>query len=98
MENTVYMNRYQEWLDFEELQPELREELEQIKDDDKEIYERFYQELTFGTGGLRGILGAGTNRMNVYTVRRATAGLALYLLSKVFQYGQELQTLSDETL
>ena len=83
-----YKNRYQEWLDFEELQPELREELEQIKDDDKEIYERFYQELTFGTGGLRGILGAGTNRMNVYTVRRATAGLALYLLSN---YGGEAQ-------
>ncbi|MBQ2369054.1 MAG: phospho-sugar mutase, partial [Peptococcaceae bacterium] len=88
MENTVYMNRYQEWLDFEELQPELREELEQIKDNDKEIYERFYQELTFGTGGLRGILGAGTNRMNVYTVRRATAGLALYLLSN---HGGEAQ-------
>ena len=83
-----YKNRYQEWLDFEELQPELREELEQIKDDDKEIYERFYQELTFGTGGLRGILGAGTNRMNVYTVRRATAGLALYLLSN---HGGEAQ-------
>ena len=88
MENITYMNRYQEWLDFEELQPELREELEQIKDDDKEIYERFYQELTFGTGGLRGILGAGTNRMNVYTVRRATAGLALYLLSN---HGGEAQ-------
>ena len=83
-----YKNRYQEWLDFEELQPELREELEQIKDNDKEIYERFYQELTFGTGGLRGILGAGTNRMNVYTVRRATAGLALYLLSN---HGGEAQ-------
>ena len=83
-----YKNRYQEWLDFEELQPELREELEQIKDNDKEIYERFYQELTFGTGGLRGILGAGTNRMNVYTVRRAKAGLALYLLSN---HGGEAQ-------
>ena len=88
MENATYMKRYQEWLEFEELQPELREELEQIKDDDKEIYERFYQELTFGTGGLRGILGAGTNRMNVYTVRRATAGLALYLLSN---HGGEAQ-------
>ena len=88
MEHTTYMNRYQEWLDFEEMQPELREELEQIKDNDKEIYERFYQDLTFGTGGLRGILGAGTNRMNIYTVRRATAGLALYLLSN---YGGEAQ-------
>jgi len=76
-----YLARYQEWLEFEELQPELREELEAIQNDEKEIYERFYQDLTFGTGGLRGILGAGTNRMNIYTVRRATAGLALYLLS-----------------
>ena len=88
MENTTYLNRYQEWLEFEELQPELREELESIRENDKEIYERFYQDLTFGTGGLRGILGAGTNRMNIYTVRRATAGLALYLLSN---HGGEAQ-------
>ena len=88
MENTTYLNRYQEWLEFEELQPELREELESIRGNDKEIYERFYQDLTFGTGGLRGILGAGTNRMNIYTVRRATAGLALYLLSN---HGGEAQ-------
>ena len=88
MENTTYLNRYQEWLEFEELQPELREELEAIRGNDKEIYERFYQDLTFGTGGLRGILGAGTNRMNIYTVRRATAGLALYLLSN---HGGEAQ-------
>ena len=88
MENTTYLNRYQEWLEFEELQPELREELESIQGNDKEIYERFYQDLTFGTGGLRGILGAGTNRMNIYTVCRATAGLALYLLSN---HGGEAQ-------
>ena len=88
MENITYLHRYQEWLAFEELQPELRAELEAIKDNDKEIYERFYQDLTFGTGGLRGILGAGTNRMNIYTVRRATAGLALYLLSN---HGGEAQ-------
>ena len=88
MEHTEYRNRYQQWLDFEELEPELRVELERIQNDEKEIYERFYQDLTFGTGGLRGILGAGTNRMNIYTVRRATAGLALYLLSN---YGGEAQ-------
>lgn len=89
MENHLeYRNRYQEWLDFEELQPELRAELEEIKEDETEIYDRFYQELAFGTAGLRGILGAGTNRMNIYTVRRATAGLALYLLS---QHGGEAQ-------
>lgn len=88
MEHTEYLKRYQEWLGFEELQAELREELETIQGNDKEIYERFYQDLTFGTGGLRGILGAGTNRMNIYTVRRATAGLALYLLST---YGGDAQ-------
>lgn len=89
MENHLeYRNRYQEWLDFEELQPELRAELEQIKEDETEIYDRFYRDLTFGTAGLRGIMGAGTNRMNLYTVRRATAGLALYLLS---QHGGEAQ-------
>ena len=88
MSNLEYQNRYQEWLAFEELQPELRAELAAIQGNDKEIYERFYQDLTFGTGGLRGILGAGTNRMNIYTVCRATAGLALYLLSN---YGGDAQ-------
>lgn len=88
METKEYLKRYQEWLDFEELQPELREELEAIRGNEAEIYERFYQDLRFGTAGLRGVMGAGTNRMNVYTVRRATAGIALYLLSK---YGGDAQ-------
>ena len=57
-----------------------REELRKIQDDEKEVEERFYQDLEFGTGGLRGILGAGTNRMNIYTVRKATQGLANYIL------------------
>ena len=86
--NMEHLNRYQEWLEFEELQPELREELEAIQGNEEEIYERFYQNLSFGTAGLRGLLGAGTNRMNIYTVRRATAGLALYLLSN---YGGDAQ-------
>lgn len=81
MENLEYGTRYQAWCGFDQLEPALRQELEAIAKDDKEIYERFYQDLTFGTGGLRGIMGAGTNRMNIYTVQRATAGLALYLLS-----------------
>lgn len=59
---------------------ETREELERIADDQKEIEDRFYRVLSFGTGGLRGIIGAGTNRMNIYTVGRATFGLAEYLL------------------
>ncbi len=88
MENLAYRARYQEWLEFEELQPELRAELEEIQNDEEAIYERFYQDLVFGTGGLRGILGAGPNRMNIYTVRRATTGLALYLLST---YGGDAQ-------
>ena len=81
MGNMEYRIHYQQWRDAEYLEPELKRELDAIKDDEKEIYERFYQDLTFGTGGLRGIMGVGTNRMNVYTVQRATAGLALYLLS-----------------
>ena len=58
-----------------------REELLAIKGDDKEIEERFYRDLEFGTGGLRGVLGAGTNRMNIYTVAKASAGLAQYIVS-----------------
>jgi phosphoglucomutase len=57
-------------------------ELLSIKDDEKEINERFYKDLEFGTGGLRGIIGAGTNRMNIYTVRKATQGLANYILKQ----------------
>ena len=81
METMEYGVRYQQWLNDSQMEPELLQELEAIKNDDKEIYERFYQDLTFGTGGLRGIMGAGTNRMNIYTVQRASTGLALYLLS-----------------
>lgn len=61
---------------------DLVQEMESIKDNEKEIYERFYTELKFGTAGLRGILGAGTNRMNIYTVRKATQGLANFLNKK----------------
>ena len=57
-----------------------KEELRSIGDDDNEIKERFYRELEFGTAGLRGVIGAGTNRMNIYTVRKATQGLANYII------------------
>lgn len=80
-----YMKRYEEWLNSDYFDEETKEELRSIKDDEKEIKERFYKDLEFGTGGLRGILGAGTNRMNIYTVRKATQGLANYIL----QYGEE---------
>lgn len=81
MSNMEYRIRYRQWLDYEALEPDLRAELEAIKDNETEIRERFCQDLTFGTAGLRGLMGAGTNRMNVYTVQRATAGLGLYLLT-----------------
>ncbi len=70
---------YERWLAFSFADKDLSEELESIKGNDNEIYERFYKELEFGTGGLRGIIGAGTNRMNVHTVKKATQGFAEYL-------------------
>lgn len=70
---------YQRWLIQPELDPALKDELIGIKDNPKEIEERFYAPLEFGTAGLRGILGAGVNRMNIHVVRRATAGLAGYI-------------------
>lgn len=70
---------YSEWLEKATADPDLKTELENIKGNDDEILDRFYKSLEFGTAGLRGVIGAGTNRMNVYTVGRATQGLADYL-------------------
>ncbi len=70
---------YEQWTENAKEDPQLVRELESIKDNDYEIYDRFYRELEFGTAGLRGILGAGTNRMNIYVIRYATQGLANYL-------------------
>lgn len=74
-----YREKYQQWLSF--LDPQSKEELEKITDE-KELEDRFYKDLAFGTGGLRGIMGIGSNRMNRYTVGKATFGLAHYLQSK----------------
>ena len=71
-----YLKRYEEWLTNPYFDEATRAELAALKGNDNEIKERFYKDLEFGTGGLRGILGAGVNRMNLYTVRRATQGLA----------------------
>ena len=71
-----YVERYHEWLENPYFNNGVKEELHQIRDDEAEIEERFYKELEFGTGGMRGVLGAGTNRMNIYTIRKATQGLA----------------------
>lgn len=74
-----YRAAYEEWLTSDFFSQETKDELLAIKDDDKEIKERFYTELEFGTAGLRGIIGAGTNRMNDYVVAKATQGLANYI-------------------
>ena len=75
-----YKELYELWLTNPYFDEDTRKELEAIKDDDKEIEDRFYKDLEFGTAGLRGVIGAGTNRMNIYTVRRATQGLANYII------------------
>lgn len=76
------MQKYSLWLKNATEDPDLIEELKRIQGNDDEIVDRFYQELAFGTAGLRGVIGAGDNRMNIYTVRRATQGLADYLNGK----------------
>lgn len=77
-----YLEEYRRWCESDEFDEETKRELLEIKDDDKEIEDRFYKELEFGTAGLRGIIGAGTNRMNRYTVGKATQGLANYILEQ----------------
>ena len=81
-----YKERYEQWLNDEFFDEATRKELEAITDE-KEIEDRFYRDLEFGTGGLRGVMGAGTNRMNKYTVGKATMGLGRYLLDT---YGAEV--------
>ncbi len=75
-----YMEQYEEWLNNPYFDEKTKEELRALKGNDSEIKERFYMDLEFGTAGLRGIIGAGTNRMNIYVVRKATQGLANYIL------------------
>lgn len=81
-----YMENYKQWCTDPYFDADTKAELEAIKNNTDEIEDRFYRQLEFGTGGLRGVIGAGTNRMNIYTVRQATQGLANYILS---QNGQE---------
>ena len=77
-----YLEEYKRWCESPEFDEETKKELLEIKDNDAEIEDRFYKELEFGTAGLRGIIGAGTNRMNKYTVGKATQGLANYILEQ----------------
>lgn len=82
-DNTMdYLKKYEEWITNPYFDEDTRKELLDLKDKENEIKERFFKDLEFGTGGLRGILGAGVNRMNLYTVRRATQGLANYIIKQ----------------
>lgn len=87
-----FKEKYAEWLDFAD--EETKNELLSVSQNEKEIEDRFYKDLAFGTGGLRGIMGAGSNRMNKYTVGRATLGLANYLADK-FQGGASVAIAYD---
>lgn len=75
-----YKEKYEEWLNNPNFGEEVKRELESIKDNEKEIEDRFYKDLEFGTAGLRGVVGYGTNRMNKYTVGKATLGLAEFII------------------
>lgn len=77
-----YREVYTQWCEDAYFDAETRAELKALAGDEKEIEDRFYRQLEFGTGGLRGVIGAGTNRMNIYTVRQATQGLANYVVSQ----------------
>ena len=84
-----YKKRYDEWMRNPYFDKEAKEELKAIQDNEREIEDRFYKELEFGTGGLRGVIGHGTNRINIYTVRKATFGLSNYILKKYGNEGQQ---------
>ena len=75
-----YKEKYNDWLSFAD--GETKSELLAAAGNEKDVEDRFYKDLAFGTGGLRGIMGAGSNRMNIYTVGRATLGLAAYIKNK----------------
>jgi phosphoglucomutase len=77
-----YLEKYKQWTTNGYFDDETRKELISLEGNDSEIKDRFYKDLEFGTGGLRGVLGAGSNRMNLYTVRKATQGLANYILKQ----------------
>ncbi len=77
-----YLEKYHNWLNSNVFDEKTKTELKVIEGNEKEIEDRFYKDLEFGTGGLRGVIGAGTNRMNIYTVRKATQGLANYIIKQ----------------
>src|SRR5690606_32247859 len=82
--NEDVMNRYEAWLHDSNIDEATKQELRDIAGQESEILDRFYRDLEFGTGGLRGVMGAGTNRLNAYTVGKATQGLANWLLQQQY--------------
>jgi len=104
---TEVIQKMRRWLEYPDLEASLREELRSLEQEIKkesvdetaleEVYERFYKELTFGTGGLRGVLGAGTNRMNIYTVGKVTQGLADYINCKTYEGGKAKTAISYDS-
>ena len=84
-----YKENYNEWINNPYFDEETKKELLSIEKNEKEIEDRFYKNLEFGTGGLRCVIGAGSNRINKYTIRRATYGLANYILNKCGNKGKE---------
>lgn len=84
-----YKKSYKSWIDSSYFDENTKNELLGIENDEKEIQERFYRNLEFGTGGLRGIIGAGTNRINIYTIRRATLGVCNYIEKSMGQAGKD---------
>ena len=85
----AYRGIYNSWVENPYFDEKTREELIALKDNEKEIEDRFYKNLEFGTAGLRGVIAAGTNRINIYTVRKATFGLSNYILKKYGNEGQQ---------
>lgn len=79
----TWRKSYERWKQTEHLDLELKERLIELEGDEQALEDCFYKDLEFGTGGMRGEIGAGTNRMNIYTVRKASAGFAAYISSKV---------------
>ena len=88
-----YLEEYKKWCNDNIFDESTKKELKEIENNVKEIEDRFYKELEFGTAGLRGIIGAGTNRMNIYTVGKATQGLANFI-KKENGENKELQLVS----
>ena len=87
-----YMDKYKEWINNPYFDKETKEELLNLEGNEKEIEDGFYKDLEFGTAGLRGVIAAGTNRINIYTVRRATFGLANYII-KTLQKKKKIEVL-----